>query len=120
MDHKAESIIVTCIDFRFQEDINNWIAQNFQPKTYDRVALAGGVKNLDTILEQIDIAIRLHHVKKVILINHEDCGAYGEGGNPEKHVADLKTAKAKIKELHPDLKVDIYYLHLNGTFELII
>lgn len=45
-DHQAESIIVTCIDFRLQEAINKWIAQNFQAGTFDRVALGGGVKNL--------------------------------------------------------------------------
>ena len=62
MDHSAEAIIVTCIDFRLQEAINNWISQNYVPKTFDRVALAGGVKNLEIILNQIDIAYRLHHI----------------------------------------------------------
>ena len=71
-DHTAESIIVTCIDFRLQEYINNWITQNFQPKTFDRVALVGGVKNLEIILGQIDISVKLHHIQKVVLITHED------------------------------------------------
>lgn len=115
--HHAETIIVTCIDFRLQEAINNWISQNFAPKTFDRVAFAGGVKNLDIILGQIDIAVRLHHIKKVIFINHEDCGAYGEEGTPEKHTEDLSIAKSKVKELYPDLVVKTYYLHLDGTFE---
>ena len=114
--HQAESIIITCIDFRLQEAINRWIAQNFAPKTFDRVALAGGVKNLESILEQIKIAHRLHHIKKVVLINHEDCGAYGKEGTPKKHAEDLKNAKTKIHEQFPDLEVGTYYLHLNGTF----
>lgn len=117
MDHKAESIIVTCIDFRLQEAINNWISKNFAPKTFDRVALAGGAKNLDTILGQIDIAVRLHHIKKIVLINHEDCGVYGEAGMPARHTQDLKEAKAKVRETYPDLQVETYYLHLDGTFE---
>jgi|SRR3989344_943347 len=119
-DHTAESIIVTCIDFRLQEYINNWITQNFQPKTFDRVALVGGVKNLEIILGQIDISVKLHHIQKVVLINHEDCGAYGEAGTSQKHSEDLKTAKAKIKAIYPDLEVETYYLHLDGTFEQII
>lgn len=119
MDHKAESIVVTCIDFRLQEAINNWISKNFAPKTYDRVALAGGVKELDTIIGQIDIAVRLHHIKKVVLINHEDCGAYGEAGTPQKHAEDLRNAGSRIKEYHPSLQVETYYLHLDGTFETI-
>lgn len=119
MDHNAEAIIITCIDFRLQESINNWISQNFAPKTFDRVAIAGGVKNLDIILGQIEIAHRLHRIKKVVLINHEDCGAYGEEGTKEKHEQDLKAAKAKILSKFPDLLVETYYLKLNGTFKAV-
>ena len=115
--HSCEAVVVTCIDFRFQDFISQWISQNLPPKSYDRVAFAGGVKNLETILGQIEISKRLHDIKKVVLINHEDCGAYGEQGTPEKHSEDLKNAATKIKELHPDLEVETYYLHLDGTFE---
>lgn len=122
-NHGADALVATCIDFRLQEAINNWIAENFQPKTFDRVALGGGVKNLEAILSQIDIAVRLHHIKKVVLVNHEDCGAYGEENLPDteaehsKHSADLKNTKTKVKEVYPNLEVDTYYLHLDGTFE---
>lgn len=118
-NHQAWAIVVTCIDFRLQEAINKWIAENFQAGTFDRVALAGGVKNLDTILSQIDIALRLHHIKKVMLINHQDCGAYGQASTPQKHAADLQVAKKKVNELYPNLEVETYYLHLDGSFELI-
>ncbi len=119
MDHKAEVIVITCIDFRLQEDINKWISENFQPRTFDRVAFVGGVKNSETILGQINVAVRLHHIEKVVLINHEDCGAYGEEGTPQKHDEDLKMTKEKIKQTYPDLEVETYYLHLDGTFEQI-
>lgn len=117
-NHQAEAVIVTCIDFRFQDYINKWIAENFQSKTFDRVALAGGVKNIDIIMEQIDIAHRLHHIKKVVLINHEDCGAYGAAGTPEKHAEDLKNAASQIKQQYPNLIIETYYLHLDSTLDL--
>ena len=82
--------------------------------------MAGGMNNLEIILGQIDISVKLHHIQKVVLINHEDCGAYGEAGTSQKHSEDLKTAKAKIKAIYPDLEVETYYLHLDGTFEQII
>lgn len=66
--HSCNAAIVTCIDFRFQPFINQWITKNFQPKTYDWIAFAGGVFNLETILEQIAISHRLHHIKKVVLM----------------------------------------------------
>ena len=116
-NHNAQGIVVTCIDFRLQEAINKWISENFTPRTFDRVALGGGVKNLDTILSQIEISVKLHHIKKAVLVNHENCGAYGETGTPEKHAEDLRNAKTKVKELYPDLEIETYYLHLDGTFE---
>ncbi len=116
-DHSCEAVIVTCIDFRFQSFINSWIAEQFKPKTYDRVAWAGGVKDQDGILKQIEISEKLHHIKKVVLINHEDCGAYGAEGTAEKHAEDLIDTASKIEAQYPDLEIDLYYLHLDGTFE---
>lgn len=116
-DHFCEAVIVSCIDFRFQEYVENWSRQNFRNKNYDRVAFAGGVKDLETILGQIEISNRLHHVKKVVLINHEDCGAYGQEGTIQKHAQDLTNAKSKIQEQFPNLEVETYYLHLDGHFE---
>ena len=117
--HSCQAIVVTCIDFRLQEYINNWLGQKFAPKTFDRVAFAGGVKNLEIILSQIEIARRLHHIKKAALINHQDCGAYGATDTPEKHSEDLRNAASAVMEQFPNLEVETYYLHLDGTFEKI-
>jgi carbonic anhydrase len=116
---KPEALIATCIDYRLQSFINSWISENLKSGTFDRVALGGGVKNLNVILEQVKIGHDLHQIQKVILANHEDCGAYGSEGTPEKHAADLKAAKEKINSLYPNLQVDLYYLHLDGEFEKI-
>ncbi len=118
-DHIPKAIVITCIDFRFQEDINNWLGNNFQPKTYDRGAFAGAAKSLDTILAQIEVAQRLHHIKKAVIINHEDCGAYGENGHVDHQIRDLHHARKMINKHFPGLKVETYYLHLDGSFEQI-
>lgn len=115
--HDCEALIVTCIDYRFQHYIHEYLHKTFDPKTYDRVALAGAVQDFEYIMKQVDIAVRLHHIKKVVLINHEDCGAYGEEGTPEKHAHDLNAAKKAINEKYPDLEVELFYLKLDGTFE---
>lgn len=115
--HIAEAIIITCIDFRFQEYINRWIENHFKAGSYDRGAFAGASKSLNTILSQIDVSHRLHHIKKAVLINHEDCGAYGEDGHIDRHVEDLQRAGKQIKEKIPDLEVETYFLKLDGTFE---
>lgn len=117
MAHTTNTIVVTCIDFRFQKFIEAWLTKNVGPKNYDRVAWAGGVIDLYGILKQVDVSVRLHAIKKAIFINHEDCGAYGVAGTPDKHRADLLSARTKIHVLYPELDAILYYLHLDGTFE---
>ena len=125
MNHTCDVLIGTCIDFRFQEYINRWISENFPPKSFDRVAIAGGVKDLEFTVSQVEIAHRLHHIKKVVFINHEDCGAYGEENIPDKeaellrHNEDLQTIADRVRSDLPSLAVETYYLHLNGTFEVV-
>lgn len=115
--HSCDAIVVSCIDFRFQKFIRDWTDKNLANETFDYVGFAGCTKDLETALKQIEISIRLHNVKKVILMHHEECGAYGTESTPENHARDLKKAKAKILEQHPDITVELYYLHLNGDFE---
>lgn len=116
-DHHCQTCIITCIDFRFQEYINKFIEENFPVKSFDKVSLAGGVFDFETILKQVEISKSLHHINKVLLINHEDCGAYGKSGTFEKHIEDLNAAEKKMEALFPSLDVETYYLHLDGTFE---
>lgn len=116
-NHSCDVIVVTCIDFRFQQYINEWIKQQFMIGDHDRVALAGGVKDCELVLNQIRISKKLHNIRRVVLINHEDCGAYGEEGTLEKHAQDLKATSEKIKTEIPDINVEAYYLKLDGTVE---
>lgn len=117
--HTCSAIVVTCIDFRLQKYIEAWLTKHVGDHQYDRVAWAGGVIDLPGIIKQIEISSRLHHIKKVVLINHEDCGAYEVSGSPEKHARDLRNAKKEVEIKFPNLNVDTYYLHLDGTFEAI-
>ena len=114
--HICDALIVSCIDFRFQKYIQKWLGKNFKNKTYDYVGFAGATKDLKTILKQLDISFRLHKIKQVVLIHHEDCGAYGKESTPENHAKDLKKAKKKITKLYPKLQTNLYYLHIDGKF----
>lgn len=119
MGHSTKAIVITCIDFRFQKYINEWISKHFELGTFDRGAFAGAAKGLDTILSQVGVAHRLHHIKKAVIINHEDCGAYEPEGHFDHHVKDLKEVRKQILLQFPKLDIKTYYLHLDGTFESI-
>ena len=117
--HTCDAIVVCCIDFRFQKFIRAWTDENLKNKCFDLVGFAGATKDLPTILNQIDISVRLHCINQVVLIHHEECGAYGAESTPEKHVQDLKKTREEILARHPNLQVDSYYLHLDGSFETV-
>lgn len=117
--HTCSTIIITCIDFRFQKHIDRWIADNLEVGDFDRVAIAGGVYDFKYAFEQIAISHKLHAITKVILVNHEDCGAYGEEGTLERHTSDLQAAAQKIRDVYPDIDVTTRYIKLDGTFDTI-
>ena len=97
--HTCQALAIHCIDFRFQRFLNDYLEGRFAG-SYDRVAVAGGVKNLP--LEQCEVSVRLHSPKTIVLIQHEDCGAYGGS----KQFADLEAEKAfQTQELQKAAKV---------------
>ena len=122
MNYKCDAIIVACIDYRFQRALDTWASTHIGYGNYDRVGIAGGVKNWTTVLEQIDISYNLHDIEVAILINHEDCGAYGDEGTRERHVRDLKGAQEDLISKYPGLTVETYYAkfpQMNADGELV-
>lgn len=117
MKHTADAFIASCIDFRFQRYIRAWLDTNYIDKTFDYVGFAGCVKDLDMIMKQLAISVRLHDIKEVVFMNHEECGAYGDESTAENHARDLRHARTIVLGIYPHLKVTLYYLHLDGTFE---
>ena len=117
MSHIADVCLVACIDFRFQKFLRDFEDKYLNGKTYDFVGFAGATKNLDVIMGQLDISVRLHQIKQVILIHHEECGAYGAESTPARHAADLQKARAAILAKYPSLQVDLFYMKLDGSAE---
>lgn len=118
--HKAKTLLIHCIDFRFIKKIKEWMEKEGLLGECDVVTLAGAVQNIispkneaekELVLRQIDIAKRLHDIDEVILMNHTDCGAYGgrdaftnELAEEEKHELDLREARAFVLSRFPSLK----------------
>lgn len=115
--HITDAIAISCIDFRIQKHVQKWLLENLGEGKFDHVSLAGGVFDFYSILKQVELSVKLHEIKKVVLMNHEDCGAYGEAGNPERHTKDLQEAERKIEAIFPKVDVETYYVHLDGEFE---
>lgn len=83
--HTCDAFVLACIDFRFHKLLPASLSK-LGIDSYDLKCDAGAAKYLccpdkpavrDWLLENIEISKRLHHIKKIVLINHYDCGAYG-------------------------------------------
>ena len=117
MSHTCEAILVHCMDFRLREDIYDYLRQQGLTSVCDNVSVAGGAGALVNkesqgfILKQIALSQKLHGIKKVILMNHTDCGAYGgkaafksEAEEKAKHQEDLNKAEEIVKKEFPELE----------------
>lgn len=114
--HECNAVVISCMDFRLRKFLRAWASSTLDTGGYDRVAIAGGVKNLGVIVDQVSLSAQLHHIKEVYLINHENCGAYGVEGDFEKHKEDLLFAKTIIAQRFPEMNVIPLYLKLSGEF----
>ena len=126
--HNARAFLVTCMDFRFLDDEIEYMKEHGYDVNYDIFVLAGvsiGINQTKypewekTLYNHIEISKTLHHIEKVVLLDHLDCGAYktfapgfsGEEEEREIHLKQLETAAKKIKEKFPDLKVVCKIMH---------
>jgi len=116
---QCDALVVHCMDYRLQKHLHPWIMSRFGPDNFDIISLAGGVHDYEMVLKYVQLAVQIHSIKVVTLINHEDCRAYGRDGTYTRHKHDLKDAKQKIEALFPSLEVETFYLRLNGLFEKI-
>src|SRR5512141_229551 len=113
----CDALVVHCMDYSLQKFLQPWITVRFGYDNFDIISLAGSVHDYEMVLKYVQLAVQIHSIRVVTLINHEDCRAYGREGTYSRHKHDLKDAKRKIEALFPDLEVETYYLHLNGLFE---
>ncbi len=109
--HHCQSILIHCIDFRLQPTIKRWLEEEQLLGDHDIVSVAGAAKDIaeggEFVLKQIDIAYRLHGVRRVILMNHTDCGAYGgrQANDLELHTTAMQAAAERIKQTYSDMTV---------------
>ena len=135
--HDAKAFLVTCMDFRFINDEVEHMTEKGYSVNYDAFVLAGvsiGINQTKypewekTLYEHIEISKSLHHVKKIVLFDHLDCGAYKtfcpgfktEEEERELHVRELKIAAEKIRAKFPDLKVVCKIMHTDRTVEKVL
>lgn len=135
---ETEALLLSCMDFRLMDEIERYMTDRGLRNRYDHVVLAGASLGAitdkypawnKTFWEHLDIAIKLHDIQTVIVMDHRDCGAYKVILGPEHaqdpqteketHATRLRQFKSQVAEKQPKLKVEMLLMALDGKVEVI-
>lgn len=134
----VDAVLLTCMDYRLENEVVAYMDGRGLRDRYDRLVLAGASLGVltdqrsdwgKTFWQHLDVAIQLHQVHKVIVLDHKDCGAYRvflgadavstAAAEIEAHTQRLKQLGAMIAGKHPDLEVELLIMSLDGTVQQI-
>ena len=135
---QTEALLLSCMDFRLVDDTEKYMAERGLRDKYDHIILAGASLGANTekypswnqtFWDHLDVSIKLHAIKTVIILDHRDCGAYKTilledfHKNPEKEKAIHTTKQIALREMikkkYPTLKVELFLMDLSGKVEKI-
>jgi carbonic anhydrase len=132
-----EAMVLSCIDPRFPEPTLNYMKGRNMLGKYSQFVIAGAAIGVvapafkdwqKAFWDNLAASIQLHHISKVIAVNHRDCGAakiaYGEPKvanreiETETHKAALSEFRKQVAERQPKLVVETGLMALDGTVEM--
>ena len=130
--YHCDAAVVWCFDNRFELGFRKFL-KRIGVVNSDPIKIAGGAKCLATpdhetdrefVLEQIRKSMRLHGTRRVILMLHSDCGAYGglaayghdAARERTHHEAELQRAAENLSRAIPGVQVDQYFVDFEGVW----
>jgi carbonic anhydrase len=118
------------MDFRFREKLDAFLVdEGLDRDGVDVIRVAGSCYSLarprepgdrEFLLRQLEISARLHGIRQIYLVHHEDCGAYGDedvtddADEVTMHARDLVSVRRLLEERFPGLEILTYFLPLDG------
>jgi hypothetical protein len=119
-DKASDLLVLHCADPRFQGAYRE-VIDSFGQK-YDLMERAGASKAVaedPTTITELEMLHGLHGFSTVHILDHIDCGAYGEVSDEvDAHSYYLKLAAKGIKQAIPNLKIVPHLLGEEEELEL--
>ena len=128
MKKKYKAMVLSCIDPRFQTPVYNFLKKKNLSGKYSSFTIAGaavGVTHIkfkkwhSAFLDNLSTSIKLHGINRLIVVNHEDCGAIkiAEGKKKFKEEQIHKLSFHKLKKIvmkkFPKLKLEFHIIKLS-------
>ena len=135
MKSNYKAMVLSCIDPRFQPIVYNYLKRKKLKGKYSSFTMAGSSIGVTatkfkrwhkTFWDNIDISIKLHQIKKLIVINHRDCGAakiingnkeFSRINETKIHKDSFKKIKKIFKKKYPKLSIELNIISLNSGIE---
>ena len=135
MKKKYQALVLSCIDPRFQPIVFNYLKKRKLTGRYSSFTIAGSAIGVTafkfrkwhkTFWDNLETSIKLHKIKKLIVINHRDCGAakivnrkkkFDSFNETKIHKNSFTKIKNKFKNKYPNLKIETILLSLNKKVE---
>ena len=127
-------MVLSCIDPRCQPKINNILKKKKLSGKYSLFSIAGSAVGVtsskfktwhNVFWQNLDISLKLHGIKKLIAVNHYDCGAAKLVNKQKKfnknieykiHQNAFKTLKTKLKKKYPKFKLETKIITVKTLF----
>jgi carbonic anhydrase len=132
-----DAMLLACIDPRFPQPTFNHMKDRGMVGKYSQFNFAGASIGAvapafkdwhETFWQNLAASIQLHHIPKVIALNHRDCGAakiaYGADKvanrefETQTHRSALLEFAKQVKTRHPSMSVELGLMGLDGAVEV--
>ena len=135
MKFKYKAMVLFCIDPRFQPIVYNYLKKKKLIGKYSAFTIAGSAIGVTaskfkkwhkTFWDNLDTSIKLHKIKKLIVINHRDCGAakiingkkeFNRANETKIHKNSFLKLRKLFKKKYPKLTIELKLISLNQKVE---
>ena len=135
MKSNFRAMVLSCIDPRFQPIIFNYLKKKKLNGKYSSFTIAGSAIGVTankfkrwhkTFWDNFDTSVKLHNIRKLIVINHRDCGAakvvngkkiFNKLNETKIHQNSFIKIKKKFKKKYPKLKIELKLISPNRKIE---
>ena len=135
MSFKYKAMVLSCIDPRFQPIVYNYLKKKKLIGKYSSFTIAGSAIGVTTnkfkrwhkvFWENLDTSVKLHKIKKLIVINHRDCGVakiingkkeFSDINETKVHKSSFKKIKKIFRKKYPKLSIELKVISLNSKVE---
>ena len=128
-------MVLSCIDPRFQPIVYNYLRKKKLSGKYSSFTIAGSAVGITAnkfkrwhkiFWDNFETSVKLHNIKKLIVINHRDCGAakiingkkeFSDMNETKVHKNSFKKIKKIFRKKYPKLSIELKIISLNSKVE---